>query len=837
MAEVVVFDIDAQSAIQKLAQLRADTNSLKEAQKQLAEEVKKGNKDAATSYEANAIILKNVANEQRVLSRAVEGYSAVQKSATDTTKFANNSIQQNRDLLKQLTATYIGLKNPTAAQTEQIRKLSDQLKEQESAIGNNVRNVGNYQGALKNATSEIKVFGVSLGSLQTTFNTYNSALKDGKAQLAGYITGQKAADGATKLSILSTGGLSAAMNVLRLALIATGIGAIVVAFGALVAAILSTQKGTDALNMAMTQIGAVFKATLGVAQELGFKLIEVFSSPKQAISDLIDFLQQNLVNRLNGFKVALDGILERDTKKLTDGILQIGTGITNLTDKAQDFANKTGKFLKDNLSIGEQIAKLNKEIQVTEIDLNKQRAIAQAKENELLLIARNTNLSAKERKAAVDEIIASTEKLTKIEEDLQNKKIKALQLEQSLNDTGDKQKQELADLEAELINIQQQGQRKKLELIRVLNSAEKQENKATKEELKKTEFDLVKFNEKVRTDELKKTLDNLKINTEQQELIVKEQYANGIINKQQYEAELQRIQLESFDTQIIALSDYGEQILEKEIERQNAILDLKIQANEKEKQLSQELIDQELINQQIIQDAKIEGVNGLIQIAQIAAGENQKLAKIFLVAEKAVAIAEIIINLQRQLAFNATTAAANPLNATTFGAAGAAQLAALNTLSKIRAGIGIATIAATTIKDVALPKKAEGGEISIDGKSHSQGGEVVTVGGRPVAEVEGGEGLYVMKKNAYQKIKQFSAINEAFGGKSWMNGSSKYLADGGAINTTLPILESRGRVNSTIEQNRILSQALRQLPAPVLSIKEFEKKQAIKDKSVRISEL
>jgi hypothetical protein len=70
-----------------------------------------------------------------------------------------------------------------------------------------------------------------------------------------------------------------------------------------------------------------------------------------------------------------------------------------------------------------------------------------------------------------------------------------------------------------------------------------------------------------------------------------------------------------------------------------------------------------------------------------------------------------------------------------------------------------------------------------------------------------------------------------------MKGNSRFLADGGAINTTLPILESRGRVNSTIEQNRILSEALKQLPAPVLSIKEFEKKQAVKDKSVRISEL
>jgi hypothetical protein len=832
MAEVVVFDIDAQSAIQKLAQLRADTNSLKEAQKQLAEEVKKGNKDAATSYEANAIILKNVANEQRVLSRAVEGYSAVQKSATDTTNFANNSIQENRDLLKQLTATYIGLKNPTAEQTEQIKKLSDQLKQQESAIGNNVRNVGNYQGALKSVTDEIKVFGVSLGSLETTFKKYNGALQDAKTQLAGYITGQKAADGATKLSILSTGGLTAAMNVLRLALIATGIGAIVVAFGSLAAAILSTQKGTDALNMAMTQIGAVFKATLGVAQELGFKLIEVFSSPKQAISDLIDFLQQNLVNRLNGFKVALDGILERDTKKLTDGILQIGTGITNLTDKAEDFANKTGKFLKDNLSIGEQIAKLNKEIQVTEIDLNKQRAIAQAKENELLLIARNTNLSAKERKAAVDEIIANTEKLTKIEEDLQNKRIKALQLEQSLNDTGDKQKQELADLEAELINIQQQGQRKKLELIRVLNSVEKQENKATKEEIKKTEFDLVKFYEQVRKEELKKTLDNLKINTEQQELLAKEQFANGILNKQQYEVELQRIQFESLEAQKVALEDYGEQTTEKQIEIENAVLDAKIKANQElfnQQQQQQELL---LEAEQQLQDARIDNARAAIGLLSELAGQDTVLGKLALAADKALAIAEIIINTQREI----SAYAANPLWSS-LPDGGTAIKAAFSVKAKVRAGIAIATIAATGIKDVALPKKAEGGEISIDGKSHAQGGEVVTVGGRPVAEVEGGEGLYVMKKNAYQKIKQFSAINEAFGGKSWLNGSSKYLADGGAINTTLPILESRGRVNNTIEQNRILSQALRQLPAPILSIKEFEKKQAVKDKSIRISEL
>jgi hypothetical protein len=819
MAEVVVFDIDAQSAIQKLAQLRADTNALKEAQKQLAEEVKKGNKDAATSYESNAIILKNVANEQRVLSRQVEGYAAVQKSATDTTKFANNSIQENRDLLKQLTATYIGLKNPTAAQTEQIRKLSDQLKEQESAIGNNVRNVGNYQGALKNATSEIKVFGVSVNDAKLKFNTYNDALKDAKTQLAGYITGQKAADGATKLSILSTGGLSAAMNVLRLALIATGIGAIVVAFGALAAAILSTQKGTDALNMAMTQIGAVFKATLGVAQELGFKLIEVFSSPKQAISDLIDFLQQNLVNRLNGFKVALDGILERDTKKLTDGILQIGTGITNLTDKAQDFANKTGKFFKDNLSIGEQIAKLNKEIQVTEIDLNKQRAIAQARENELLLIARNTNLSAKERKAAVDEIIANTEKLTKIEEDLQNKKIKALQLEQSLNDTGDKQKQELADLEAELINIQQQGQRKRIELQRTLNSVQKEQINDLKKTIPLVEKQLEGFDEfEKRITKIEKAADKAR-----EEML---KFLSTIYEPEEFFEEDQDV----FDKILSNFDKFKAGVIDS-IDEFDVI--------QKLTGLDERGVENVIGSVQVITGA-VQGLNSLI--SQSIANRQQELQDAFNTGKiseeefnrqaKELALKEF----RRQKAFNLVQATMDTVT-------GAISAYANTPGGPIIKGIAAAIATTFGIAQTAViaaqqpPKFSEGGEISIDGKSHSQGGEVVTVGGRPVAEVEGGEGLYVMKKNAYQKIKQFSAINEAFGGKSWLNGSSKYLADGGAINTTLPILESRGRVNSTIEQNRILSQALRQLPAPVLSIKEFEKKQAVKDKSVRISEL
>ena len=819
MAEVVVFDIDVASAIQKLAQLRADTTALKEAQKQLADEVKKGNKDAATSYEANAVILKNLANEQRNLSRQVEGYAEVQKKATDTTNFANNSIQQNRELLKQLTAQYINLKNPSAEATNQIKQLSDTLKQQESAIGDTRRNVGNYEGALKSAVSEIKVFGVSLGTLETTFNKYNGALKDAKTQLAAYITGQKAADGATKLSIISTGGLSAAMNVLRLALIATGIGAIVVAFGSLAAAILSTQKGTDALNSALTQIKTVFQALLGVAQDLGFKLIEVFSNPKQAITDLVNFLQQNLINRLKGFKVVLDGILERDTKKLTDGILQISTGITDLTAKTENLAKTSAKFITDNLEKGKQIKQLQKEIEEIEVNLNKQRAEALSKENELLLIAKNTNLSAKERKAAADEIIANAKELAKIEETAQLKKIEKLKIEQSLNDTGREGLKELSDLEAQLITIRDAGIRKQKDLLEVLNQAQKVQIDNLKKTIPLTEIQLESYDEfekklkaieKASEDAQKKAFELLQTIYEPEEFFEEGQdvFDKTLDNLTKFKLGL----TESFGEQDVLKTAFG-------------------------------LDDDGIKNLQGAIQIVEQSISGLTEVFNFAIEERQ------LALQKQLEAGEITEKqfeernkelLLRQFRTNKALNLGQAVIDTARGAISVfAQTPGLLVTSQIAAGIatefGLAQVSAIAAQKP--PKFAEGGKISIDGKSHAQGGEVVTIGGRPVAEVEGGEGLYVMKKNAYQAIKQFSAINEAFGGKSWLKGSSKYLADGGAINATLPAMESRNRVNSTLEQNRLLAQAIKQIPAPVLSIKEFETKQAIKDKSVRVSEL
>jgi hypothetical protein len=71
--------------------------------------------------------------------------------------------------------------------------------------------------------------------------------------------------------------------------------------------------------------------------------------------------------------------------------------------------------------------------------------------------------------------------------------------------------------------------------------------------------------------------------------------------------------------------------------------------------------------------------------------------------------------------------------------------------------------------------------LEVGGPSHSGGGVDVALGGQTVANVEGGEGLFVMKKDAYQSLKSLSNYNQMFGGNSWFGGGKKFLADGGAI--------------------------------------------------------
>jgi hypothetical protein len=119
---------------------------------------------------------------------------------------------------------------------------------------------------------------------------------------------------------------------------------------------------------------------------------------------------------------------------------------------------------------------------------------------------------------------------------------------------------------------------------------------------------------------------------------------------------------------------------------------------ERRKKFNEDMKANELALAEFKKQVTVDSLQSVQSILQSFGNESKGLALAALALEKGLAIANVIVNLQKEMAANAVMAAANPANAITAGAAGVAQLKAYNTLSKIRAGLRIAAITAAGIQ-------------------------------------------------------------------------------------------------------------------------------------------
>jgi hypothetical protein len=136
-----------------------------------------------------------------------------------------------------------------------------------------------------------------------------------------------------------------------------------------------------------------------------------------------------------------------------------------------------------------------------------------------------------------------------------------------------------------------------------------------------------------------------------------------------------------------------------------------IESNNK-KILNQKEFDKQLIDAELqLQDAKFAAASAGLNLLGSLVGKNEKLANAIFVVDKALAIAKIIVDTQREIAGYAAAYAPIP--------GGTAISGPLILGAKIRAGVGIATIAATTIS------KFKGGSTSAN---FGSGGAISTSG-------------------------------------------------------------------------------------------------------------
>jgi len=157
--------------------------------------------------------------------------------------------------------------------------------------------------------------------------------------------------------------------------------------------------------------------------------------------------------------------------------------------------------------------------------------------------------------------------------------------------------------------------------------------------------------------------------------------------------------------------------------------------------------------------------DGLIN-ERVAKKKSEELDKTSFNLRKSHEIKMAKISLLQELGGIAVQAAANPTNSVTFGAAGISQYAILSGLALGRYALNVETIKAQ--------KFAKGGLIS--GKSHAQGGEKFSSGGR-ISELEGGEAV-INRRSTAMFGGALSAMNVAGGGNSF---SSPNLGGAGGL--------------------------------------------------------
>ena len=304
----------------------------------------------------------------------------------------------------------------------------------------------------------------------------NKALKDSKDNAADYsgvlgIIDKKTGGAISGFSNLTktVGGATKGFNLMKIAIIGTGIGALLIGLTALSAAFTSNEEGQNKFAKIMGIIGAavgVFTDRLAI---LGNGIISAFEDPKQALIDFKDALKKNITNRIESLMEtfgflgsAIKKVFSGDFSGAMDDAKAAGSSYVDTLTGVKDTIGKVTESVKELATeiseegaaagrIADQRAKADK--------LDRQLIIERAKANrtraELLdKIAQREKFTAKER-------IEFLKEAAIVEEEITNKEIAAaalrLDAKQKENALGGSTKADLDEevqLRSKLINLE-----------------------------------------------------------------------------------------------------------------------------------------------------------------------------------------------------------------------------------------------------------------------------------------------------------------------------------------------------------------------------------------------
>ena len=393
------------------------------------------------------------------------------KGVTKDTKDLNNTLSEQKQILLELQKEEIALQQKRAKMTayersltgidKQLEHINLSIKDQKLAVkgltqeqSEAVKEQKEYNKQSKETIADFSVMGVSLNSV-----------KKGFSQI---IPTAKAMFGTIKAGIMST-----------------GIGALVLAVVALTQSFKRSEAGQEKFQRIMAGIGAVTNQVLDLFSDLGETIIDAVTSPMKALKSF-------------GNGIA---------KFISDPMGATRDLFVDATVAVKNFVDET----KEEIEAIDEVTKARQKAHHIDRELKVERAKANRQINDIRLQAEDRE------KFNATERIALLRKAQKIEEDITAKEINskqllvdALKLEMEQNKNNIEIKDSLAQLEADLINLDT----KKLRSQRLLQTqittainqekAEKEQAAADAQKIIDDEFDAkIKANDEYNKEQLR----------------------------------------------------------------------------------------------------------------------------------------------------------------------------------------------------------------------------------------------------------------------------------------------------------------------------------------------
>ena len=502
------------------------------------------------------------------------------------------------------------------------------------------------------------------------------------------------------------GSVTTGFKSLRVAIIATGIGALLIAVTALGQAFTRSEEGQNKFAKILGVIGSVTGNLLDLLADLGENIISVFENPKQAITDFANLIKDNIVTRFEGLinlipnlgravEQLFKGNFKEAGKIAADSVGKVVLGVDSVTDSVDNAINSVkefGKEISDDAAAAAKIADQRAAAEKKARDLIVERAEAERKIAELREKAVNKDkFTAQERIKFLEEAGRVSDELAAKEVQVAKLRLEAKQTENALTKSNKDDLNEAAQLEASVIQLETQRLNLQKRLSTELLTSRREVTAEEKANIKELS-------------DLKKTLRDAEAVSEQEkrelELIkIQEHYDNLIA--QANENNIKTDELE-------AARDEAKRLKQEEFDVKDA------ERKQKKLEDDKKIADSEIALEQQKTAAKRKALDDAISLA----GAETGVGKALLIVKQGLALKEMIMEAKKTITFSKLAVA----KSTVAAAEGTAQTAKIGFPQNIPMLIGYAAQAVGIIGAI---RSATSSANSISGSFGGGGGASV----------------------------------------------------------------------------------------------------------------